>query len=284
MIKVAVIGYGKQGQRLALKFHELGALLAIYDDYPPAIDRAMAAYPETPVHSRYTALLNMGGLDAVAIATVTPTHYYFAKEALQASKDVLVEKPLTNSSEQAEALVELAATKGRILMVGHTTLYLDGVEELRKQELVYYHSLRTNPDGFREDDDALWRLLPHDVALSMYLLGSEPKVGTACADRRKRVISTIVTDLEFDKSEAGLPKAIAGLYGSWDVGGDKIRDVHVYNSGGERIVLPETGDPLKKECAHFLHCIKTREKPLTDGEFGLKVVRVLEEIERKLGR
>ncbi len=272
-MKVAVIGYGKQGQRLAKKFHELGVLSLICDTDPQVLAQAEKEYR---VRTLPTAEgLEDEAIDAVAISTPTPTHYEYTKHALRQDKDVLVEKPLTDDSEQAEELVDIATAMGCVLTVGHTTLYLDGVEDLRKQRPIYYHSIRTNPDGFRTDDDVLWRLLPHDIALSMYLFGSEPKVLCAAGSRRGAVLSTVVADLQFKGG------GIAGLYGSWDVS-EKIREIHVYNSGAEMVMLPEMGDPLKAECKHFLRCVETREKPLTDGEFGLKVVRVLEEIERKL--
>lgn len=274
-MRVAVIGYGKQGQRLALKLYELGVLAAISDYDTAVMQKAKWDYSEGVLMLHPSASCIDARVDAIVIATPTSTHYEIAKLALEAGKDVLVEKPLTKDSGQATELVDIATALGRILMVGHNTLYHVGTEAyqsmVRRTAPMHYSSIRTNPDGFREDNNVLWRLLPHDIALSMYLFESVPKVRYGGGTH-----GTVAAGLSFKGGST------ASLYGSWEVA-SRVREAWLYDVEGVGAKISEEGsDTLLLECEHFLHCIETREKPLTDGEFGLKVVRVLEEIERKL--
>ena len=265
-MKLAVIGYGKQGQRLARKFHELDVLWDIRDDSEDAMRQAEKAYPDT--------LVGWGREDAVAVATSSETHYDIAIQALLAGKDVFIEKPMTKNSEQARQLIETARHHERILMVGHNTLFSDGVAELKRRgRPTYYHSIRTNPSGYREDDTVLWRLLPHDIAVCLYLWETVPRKVEVWRDTKRE----IGVDLEFDDRSG------ATLIGSWSKARGRMRDVTVwFPNSPDGVPLNEGGDTLLRECQRFVECCQRRVRPISDGILGLEVVQVLELIERKL--
>ncbi len=126
-------------------------------------------------------------VDAVCIATPAGSHYKLVKEALLAGKHVLVEKPLTTSTEQARDLCLLADKLGLILMVGHTFEYNPGIEMMREViqsgrlgDIYYIDSARLNLGLFRHDANVLWDLAPHDFSIVTFLLGgAEPYSVTA---------------------------------------------------------------------------------------------------------
>src|ERR1044072_5239062 len=133
-VKVAVVGVGYWGKNLVRMFRELGALGALCDDRAVAEELCKRQYEDVAFFRDYRAVLRDPAIDAIALATPAITHYEMAKAALEAGKDVLVEKPLAIDVKHGEALVELAAAKGRILMVGHILRYHPAI--LKLQELI----------------------------------------------------------------------------------------------------------------------------------------------------
>lgn len=125
-------------------------------------------------------------VDAVVVATPTSTHHELATVALEAGKHVLVEKPLADSAEHAEALCELAQRTDLVLMVGHIFVYNAAARRAKEYigngELgrVYYISMeRTNLGPIRADVNAAWDLAAHDVSLANYWLNGNPVTASA---------------------------------------------------------------------------------------------------------
>jgi predicted dehydrogenase len=138
-------------------------------------------YPYLKLYSDYQGLLKEDGLDAIAIATPVHTHYDIAKQALEADKHVLVEKPLTYTSEQAAALIELADRNNKVLMVDHTFEYVAAVDEIKKiiqkgelGKICYINTSRLNLGLFQKDINVIWDLAPHDLSILMYILDKQP--------------------------------------------------------------------------------------------------------------
>lgn len=120
-------------------------------------------------------------VDAVVVATPVQSHFALVKQALEAGKDVLCEKPLAVTVDECRALCDLAAAKRRVLMVGHVFLYNPGVQHLKidldRGELgrVYYmDATRTNLGPVRRDVGAVYDLASHDISIFNFLLGTEP--------------------------------------------------------------------------------------------------------------
>lgn len=181
-IRVGVIGYGYWGPNLARNFYEIPSadLVAIADQKGDQLERARSKYPDIALVNDYKELFKMN-LDAVVVATPPKSHYSIAKECLLNGLNILVEKPLTLNSQDAEELIELAASKKLTLMVGHTFEYNSAVQELKKYidqkelgDLYYIDAARLNLGLFQRDSNVLWDLAPHDISTLVHLLGQSP--------------------------------------------------------------------------------------------------------------
>jgi predicted dehydrogenase len=279
-------------------------------------------YPDTRFTADFEELLSDEELSATVVASSASTHATLARQALQFGKDVFVEKPLALSPSDAEDLVKLAAEKDRILMVGHLLEYHPAVTRLKEivdsrelGEVFYVYTHRLNLGIIRQDENALWSLAPHDVSVSMYLLDQEPVEvqATGHSYLRNGIEDVVFGTLRFSDGK------IAHLHVSWldphkerkitVVGSEKMvvfndvaRDekLKLYDKGVERpefesygeyinlrsgdILIPHVpnDEPLKLECEHFVRCIVERKRPRSDGYSGLRVVRVLDALQRSL--
>ena len=182
-IGVGVIGCGHWGPNHIRVFNELdGAeVIACADLSQARLKRILKRYPRIQATTNYRDWLRDDCIEAVVIATPTRTHVTIAREALQAGKHVLVEKPLCTTSAEAYELSALAASTGRVLMVGHVFLFNSGIVKLRdviaKGELghiQYLDAVRTNLGPVRGDVNALYDLGTHDISIFNYLLDAVP--------------------------------------------------------------------------------------------------------------
>ena len=180
--KIGIIGYGYWGPNLARNFSELSCsdLTAIADLKEERLIQASQKYPQIIVKQDYRDLFDLG-LDAVVVSTPPATHYLIAKECLEHNLHVLVEKPITLKSKEAEELVELANANGLTLMVGHTFEYNSAVHALKKYidsgelgDIYYLDAARLNLGLFQQDSNVMWDLAPHDISILLYLLGKKP--------------------------------------------------------------------------------------------------------------
>jgi predicted dehydrogenase len=128
-------------------------------------------------------LLNGVGLDAVVVAAPVRHHYSLAKASLLAGKHTLIEKPMASSSAECEELIEIAESKGLVLMVGHTFLYSAPVRKIVEivqagdiGEIRYINSRRLNLGLFQKDINVAWDLAPHDISIILHVLGEFPQV------------------------------------------------------------------------------------------------------------
>jgi predicted dehydrogenase len=192
IVKVGMIGYGYWGPNLTRNFYELPSanLVAVADLTEERLKQAASKYPQIIVKHDYRELFDLG-LDAVVVATPPATHYRIAKDCLEHNLHVLVEKPITLKSDDAQKLIELADSKKLTLMVGHTFEYNSAVHALKKYmdsgelgEIYYLDTARLNLGLFQRDSNVLWDLAPHDISILLYLLGKKPisvsAQGTPC--------------------------------------------------------------------------------------------------------
>src|SRR5687768_6676186 len=129
---IVVAGMGYWGKNLVRNFHELGTLHGVCDSAASVEKSLEQDYKGVRYYREYSAMLAAPEIAAVALATPAVTHYEMAKAALNAGKDVFVEKPLAVEKRQGVELVELAQAKGRVLMVGHILRYHPAVLALQK--------------------------------------------------------------------------------------------------------------------------------------------------------
>jgi predicted dehydrogenase len=186
--RVALAGAGGWGRNIARNLGRLrGAVFAAVCDTDP---QALAALDGTPASVRrvedFAALIADPEIDAVVVATPPETHHGLAASAIRSGKDVLVEKPLTLDPRDAEDLVRLAREHSRVLMVGHLLVYHPAVDLLRAVvrhgdlgDVHYLYFQRVNLGVIRREENSLWSLAPHDVAVAIDLLGETPRTVTA---------------------------------------------------------------------------------------------------------
>jgi len=188
MIRIAVVGAGQWGPNLIRNFHNrrTSEVAWVVDRDAGRLDQVRERFPDIQLATDAETVMADARTDAVVIATPTSTHYALAKRALAGGKHVLVEKPITADSAEAEELCALAAGAGRILMVGHVFVYNPGVQRVKQLlaagELgrVYYVCMvRTNLGPIRVDVNAAWDLASHDVSVANYWLGTAPLTASA---------------------------------------------------------------------------------------------------------
>jgi predicted dehydrogenase len=182
-VGIAVVGCGYWGQNLLRNFCELeeAKVVRVCDFDGRALSQAKRRYPSIEVTQSYAEVLADPRVDAVVLATPVSTHYPFAKQALQADKHVLVEKPLAQSTLQVMDLIELSEQKGKSLMVDHTFLYTGAVRRMKSLvdsgdigQLLYFDSVRISLGLVQSDINVLWDLGPHDLSIMDYLCEREP--------------------------------------------------------------------------------------------------------------
>ena len=314
--KIAIVGAGYWGKNLVRNFYEFGTLSVICDTNNLLEETYKQKYPDIHFTTSYPDVLGDKTVEAVAIATPAATHFILAMEALRAGKHVFVEKPLALKVEEGEQLVSFAREQSRILMVGHILQYHNAV--LKLKELVdngelgkvqYLCSNRLSIGKIRTEENILWSFAPHDISVILMLLNEEPEeiYATGGEYLQRQVADVTLTTMDF-------PSGVkAHIFVSWlhpfkeqklvvigdkkmavfdDVGQDKLllyphkvqwlQRTPVASKAEAEIVPVDMAEPLKVECQHFLECIGNGCKPKTDGDEGLRVLRVLEASQRSI--
>jgi predicted dehydrogenase len=195
-IKIGLIGYGYWGPNLLRNLHETEGVevTRCVDLRPERRTAASKRYPTVEVSAEADEILNDREIDAVVLATPVFTHHALAKQALEANKHVLVEKPMTRTVKEAEELIKLAESNDRVLMVDHTFVYTGAVRRMKEiidagelGDLYYFDSVRVNLGLFQHDIDVIWDLAPHDVSILTYLIQEKPQsVSAVGADHTGR--------------------------------------------------------------------------------------------------
>lgn len=312
---VAVVGCGYWGKNLVRNLHQLGALGMVCDATPAGQATARALAPEAQVVMDVAEVLANPGIAAVVITTPAETHFDLARQALEAGKDVFVEKPLALTYEQGAHLVWQAERQRRILMVGHVLEYHPAVVQLYALvrsgalgKVRYIYSNRLSLGKIRREENILWSFAPHDIAIILRLMGSMPFQVIACGGSyvQPNIADVTVTNLLFDNGVR------AHIHVSWlhpfkeqrlvVVGSQKMAsfddvakrlvlyDQRVDLKEGQPVPVKGNGEevafaldePLRLECEALLQAIATRRPPLTDGQSGLRVLKVLQAAQRSL--
>jgi len=316
-MKLAVIGAGHWGKNLIRNFHELDSLDGIVEYEEERLADFLEQYPDAEGFASMHEFLERDDYTAVVIATPAETHYPLAKQALEAGKDVYVEKPLALHVSEAEELHRRATELDQILMVGHLLLYHPAIVKIKEMidngdlgKIYQIYSHRLNLGKVRQEENALWSFAPHDISVILHLLQSMPD-RVSCQGGmflQPNIHDVTLTTLEFPENQ------LAHIHVSWlhpfkehrlvVVGSKKMltyedsapeKELRLYDRGidwteGEPIPrkndwmsveYPDT-EPLKNECQHFLECIETRKQPLTDGQNGVDVLQVLDSAQESL--
>ncbi|MES2702315.1 MAG: Gfo/Idh/MocA family oxidoreductase [Bacteroidota bacterium] len=183
MAGIAIIGYGYWGPNLVRNFSTVtGSKVEwVVDLRTERLEVIQKQYPNIRTTANFDDALNDPAVTAVVVATPVQHHYHLAKKALEHGKHVLIEKPMTQSSAEAEELVAIANSKGLVLMVDHTFLYTGAVRKIKELidsgeigDIQYFDSTRINLGLFQPDINVLWDLAPHDISILFFLLAGKP--------------------------------------------------------------------------------------------------------------
>lgn len=182
-LNIGVIGYGYWGPNIARNFkkHANCIVRVISDINRKALHQAKKDFPGVILCNNWETIIRDQTIDVVCVITPLSTHYKIAKAALIHGKHVLVEKPFTSTSEEAEELVSIAARKKRVLMVDHTFLFTGPVLKIKALidqgelgKIIYIDSTRVNLGLFQTDINVIWDLASHDFAILDYLIKECP--------------------------------------------------------------------------------------------------------------
>jgi predicted dehydrogenase len=272
---------------------------------------ARSIAPDTQITDSLDDVLRDDQIQGVALATPADTHSELAIQAMQAGKDVFVEKPMALTLEDAEKMKEVAEETARVLMVGHLLEYHPAVLKLREMiasgelgKINYIYSNRLNFGKVRTEENALWSFAPHDVAVILRLMGQEPVEVSACGGSylTSGIADTTLSNIRFENESR------AHIFVSWlhpfkeqrlvVVGDKKMAIFNDVASFGEKLqlypqnvefdgampilkkeeaefVVHAKTEPLREECNHFLDCIQSRNQSLTNAQSGIDVLKVL---------
>lgn len=279
-------------------------------------------FPTVTTYADVGAVLADDSIAAVVIATPASTHADLAKRAMAAGKHVLVEKPMATTSEDARAMIALAREKERVLMVDHTFLFTGAVRKLKNLQtsgeigdILYFDSVRVNLGLFQHDTNVIWDLAPHDFSIMDHLLDKEPVSVIATGAKHyydKENLAYVAVQFADQTmahfhvnwlSPVKVRKILIGGTAKMVVFDDMepSEKIKVYDRGVEikdreevyrTLVQYRTGDmfaphleqteALALVAAEFVDCIHAGRQPLSDGQSGLNVVRLLEAADHSL--
>jgi predicted dehydrogenase len=312
-LRVAVVGAGYWGPNLIRNVSETpGAVLrVICDQDERRLKEVGRRYPGAKLVSDFEDVIRDREVDAVVLATPASVHAPMGIRAMEAGKDVLIEKPLATSVEECRQLIDCAERTGRVLMVGHTFIFNSAVRMIQQivssgeiGEVLYVYSSRVNLGRIRQDVNALWNVAPHDISILNHVLGKEPvrvralgrsylqpgieHVHSSWLDPSKVRRTTFVgskkmiiyDDVESEGKIKIYDKGVRRQTPEQEYGEFQIR----LHDGDIHIPKIRFTEPLADECRHFIECCRTRKQPETDGKDGLAVVAALEAAQVSLRR
>lgn len=183
MINIGIVGYGYWGPNLVRNFAETpgASVIAVADLDTSKLAVVQRRYPAVKTTLDFCDLLKDPAIDAIAIATPVNTHFELALAALRAGKHVWLEKPMTETSDQARRLIDEAQQRNLVLLIDHTFIYTGAVAKMGEiikngdlGRIYYYDSIRVNLGLFQRDVSVISDLAVHDFSILDYLLDEHP--------------------------------------------------------------------------------------------------------------
>ena len=318
MKKLGLIGCGYWGPNIVRNLQKIkhSSLEFVVDSNPEVLSKLPLV---TSLYDNLdTALGRHDNVDGIIIATPISTHFELAKKALEAGKHVLIQKPMTMHVEEGDELIEIAKSKGLVIMVAHTFLFTGAVKKLKELvdtnhlgNLKHFDSCRINLGLFRRDSNVVWDLAPHDFSILEYLAGDKKPmflsaVGASHTPKGNADVANISVQYEDGFS--------AHIHVSWFspikvrnliLNGDKRMVVYNENKPSEKVMiydksisyedtvfdhrsgdmfcpkLPPT-EAIEAELRHFCDCIDGLEC-ISGPQLGRRVVKLIEAAKKSMG-
>lgn len=321
MAFIGLIGCGYWGKNLIRDFYNTGALHTICDKDIKLLQKFKIKYPSVAITTDWKIILNDTKITAICVSLPAELHYTYVKAALMKKKDIFVEKPLSLNLDDGNKLVKLAKDNNNILMVGHLLHYHPAIKKIfelvnnnKIGQIRYITSNRLNLGKIRQEENVLWSFAPHDISVILRLMGAMPQ-NIMCSGQSfisKTIYDITTMILEFpgksysqinvnwlnpfkeqkmtivgkkgmiifdDMNEPDKKIKYFSEYIKWD---SKTGIPLVQKSSYTYINYDKTNSPLENECLYFINCCKTRNIPITDGEEGLRVLKVLDLAQKSL--
>ncbi len=294
MLKVGVIGAGAMGKNHIRIYSEMpGVELVGISDIDRELVEGLAQQYNTKAFTDYIELLAQG-LDAVSIVVPTKMHRQVAIDAIEAGAHVLVEKPIADTVENAQAIIEAAEKNGRLMMIGHIERFNPAVIKLKEiieegllGKIVSISTTRVGPYNPRiRDVGVILDIGVHDIDIISFLYGRPVNQVYAVAGADIHSFEDHATiHMRLDHEFSGLvevnwltPHKVRKLT-AVGVGGVAYLDymdqtVELHDSGWVRKAKIEPKEPLKNELEYFIDCINNGKQPEPcgmDGQHALKV-------------
>src|SRR5215475_1837890 len=290
MGKIAVVGVGHLGKQHARLYAELGHLAGVVDILEPRAQEIAAQYNTTP-YTDHRQLF--GRVDAVSIAVPTVNHAEIGIDFLEHGIDVLVEKPIASTPEQAKALIDAASRNKRVLQVGHVERFNPVVmaarEAATKPQFFEIHRLAAfSPRSL--DIDVVLDLMIHDIdivlslvaspvrevrAVGIPVLSKKPDIANARVEFEDGCVANFTASrVSFEKTRK-LRFFQPHDYISVDYAAQTGTMVSLrMGNVTERKLEPPKEEPLKLQLAAFAKCVENRRTPVVGGEDGLRALEL----------
>lgn len=277
IVNIGVVGVGGWGKNLARNYYQLPGvnLRWVCDLDDKKTSAIQKQFPAERATADFEDLLGDPDLDAIVIATTGPSHFPLGKKALEAGKDVYIEKPFVLSVADAKELTELAERRDAVLMVGHLLEYHPVVIRLKEMidagelgKIRYIYTQRLNLGTVRGDENALWNFAPHDISVILFLLDESP---TDVSARGQAYLQPGIEDVVFMSMNFG-GHALGHVHVSWlDPG--KARKITIVGSkrmaifddmeATEKLKVYDKGADLNAEYDTFAEYIGLRFGDIT---------------------
>jgi len=299
-VRVGVIGVGYLGQHHARIFSGLDGveLVGVADtESKKACDIADKCCCRS--FAEYTDLVD--ACDALSIVTPTTTHHAIAMVCLNAGKDLFIEKPITESLEEAKDIIEAAEKNRLILQVGHLERYNPAI--IAAAEMIkapkFIEAERLSPFlGRGIDVDVTLDLMIHDIDIVLSMVRSKVKEIRATGD------SIITGKIDVAKAWLEFENGCKALITASRLAAEKTRKLRIfqndsyisidYQSQEVRryfkhgtdisfdVVKPENKEPLKEELRDFISCVQNRKRPLVSGKEAMDALEIVLKINEML--
>ena len=316
MTGIAVVGCGYWGNNLIRNFNDLGHLKCVCDTNKNNLDKILEKF-NTEIRT-FNEILDSDDISGIVISTPAETHYKLAYEALGHNKHVFVEKPLALHYEEANKLVDLAQSNDLVLMVGHLLQYHPAFVTLRNfiqdgglGNLRYIYSNRLNFGKLRKEENILWSFAPHDISMILSITNSEPlEIQAKGATYLNENIPDVTTTYMKFADNINAHVFVSWLHPHKEqklviIGSEGMAVFDDQKKHEEKILIYphkvnwkdnmplaekaeaeslgyEDTEPLRNECLHFIDCIQNNIKCITDGEEGIRVLKVLNQAQQSL--
>ena len=323
-MKAVILGLGYWGPKLVRNFlinKDITGVIGC-DKNPDRLQFIKDSFPGVTVSDNFGNTLKDPEVNIVAIATPVDTHFMFAKQSLEANKNIWIEKPFTATSAEAIELISIAEKNNLKIFVDHTFIYTGAVQKIKELidvntlgDIIYFDSVRVNLGLFQHDVNVIWDLAPHDLSIMDYLINKKVIAvsangianyyeheniahlsvyfenncfahlhvnWTSPVKIRRMIIAGKKKMLVFDDMENSEKVKI------YDSGVEIINVEKIYHAlaqyriGDMHSPIVNQTEALALGVKEFIAAIKENRKPLTGGEEGLKVVKILEAAEKSI--